>query len=185
MDPSGRVLVGWRGDIEKDLFIAESDGTGPFGKHRRITATGISDRICPQDGMEFVHVDGVMRLAWGDARPSAGRGFVSTEGPEGWSHEPILTDSFQVQARVGAVLTDDGLLTHWDDGWGGTAFAAMEGSPRGHRVAVEAGPLSQLRAISAPDGPLGIGVDPSGAVWLVPLSRAAQAPGLRQSTTPP
>ncbi len=186
MDPSGRVLVGWRGDIEKDLFIAESDGSGPFGGHRRITDTGIADLICPQDGMEFVHLDGAMHLAWSDARPAAGRGFVSTEGPDGWTHEPILTDSVEVQARVGAVPTDDGLLTHWDNGWGGDAYTALVGSRRGQRVAADqGGPLGQLRAIATPSGPLGIGIDDAGSIWLVRLDRPLPDPDVRQRTAPP
>ncbi len=149
VDPSGRMLVGWRGDVDKDLFIAESNGTDPFTGHRKITDTDVSDLICPQGG----------------------EGFVSTEEATGWSHEPILTRWEGVQARVGVVVTDDGLLTHWDSGWGGDARMARPGSHHSQGIVVEGGgPLSEVRAVAAPSGPIAIGVDEARGLWMVRLA---------------
>lgn len=176
MDATGRVLVGWRGDIAKEVYVAETpDPSTPFGAHQQVSTTGISDLSCPQDGMEFVWIDEAMHLAWADARPSGSRGYLSREGSDGrWTHEPIVREPLTFQARVGAIATADGVLATWDTGWGLDSWFALAGETSGRPITVPgAGPLSEVRAIATGSGPVGLGIDSDGALWMVRLDTLA------------
>ncbi len=164
---NGRVVAAWRGDVVRDIFIAEGPPDGPMDRYEKVTNSGFEDPICPQDGPTIDTRDG-LAIAWSDTRAD-GSAYLTVEGPEGFTTTPLSPDDDIHQGRVTTASTASGRVVAFDGplfGGEGYRWAFAEDAGSAPLVGPD-GQLREVRLAAAGETIWAVGVDEVGAVWLL------------------
>jgi hypothetical protein len=163
------VVVAWRGDIAKEIYVGFGGVDRPVDTFEVATATGVEGPLCPLDGPQLLDADGTLHMAWSDANTGGARAYWSTRSETGWQHDAVApldgTDQWRVFAGFGA----DGAVVGWETGLQQSYRSAEIGASVGSPVAGPAGPLRQVRATTHGDRVVAVGLDEEGSLWFVPV----------------
>ncbi len=168
--PDGEVVVAWRGDIAKEIFVAYGPDDGPIERFEVATATGVSGPLCPLDGPQLFEEAGELQLAWSDTRTDGASAFWSTRGAKAWSHTPIAPLDGLEQWRVAVAGEGKSRVFAWEIGLKQSYRWAEAGADEGQVLAGPTGPLREVRAATRAGYGWAVGVDEEGSLWLVSLA---------------
>ena len=178
----GDLFVAWRGDRQKDIFLAWGPPTDPVARQARATDSGVVNDVCPLDGPAVADVDGRFHLAWSDTSADA-LVYTTVEGPDGtFTTTPVAPDAPTPQARaklagnLSAPTTGDpttggpasGAVVAWDGAlFGSDGYRYRRGDAEPAFLAGPTGPLFEVDLFTVGDAVFAVGADADGRVWLV------------------
>ena len=152
----GEVVVAWRGDHRKEIYLATASATGPFSDGGAVTMSGVEGDLCPLDGPRLFEDADALGVVWSDTRGDDAQVFVSREDMD-WAAEPALVDGAPMW-RPALAGPADARAIAWEEGLYRPFRYTFVGSGTDRPLVGPGGPMYEVRAGTYDGRGLAVGV---------------------------
>lgn len=164
----GQLVVAWRGDIAKEIYLASGPPEGPFDAFEQATASGVRGELCPLDGPQLVGDGDDVAIAWSDASTTGPRLWWSEREGDGWRHTEVAPSDGTDPSRPSVAGAPEARRFVWEIGTFQPYRWGTLDEVRGQALDGPGGRLYEVRMATGDDGrAYGLGVDEGGALWFV------------------